>query len=434
MISVHQTSISRRHRALSAASVLAFLLTLAGHSGADEGTTAAPPPRATPSPTPSTTQQTAWRSRFDAARTDLVEGHYRRAEVLFHDLALEAPSPAERALAIEMTKLAAEYAERGEAGRSAGAPPLGTSLRGDIRGRDELTLLYASAFLYGAGGGTWFLLETQPTSGLTATLPFALITATPVTTIAIVDHFSKLPRGVPHAISAGLYVGLAESVALVGLEHARSDRIVAIQPNADLRWSSATTAGVLWAGASGGALLGGALGLSLPTTPGRVSWTASSALWSEALLGLTTAALIPESNAYRAERAFGVAALSAPAGLLGGALLAGTVSPTVARVRIIDLIGIVGGLSTGGLYLAIGGGARSDHRASPAVAEGLFALGATAGLATGFLLTSHMPKDEIEVPKPNTSPFQTVLENMEPAITPTADFKGVSVGVNGYLF
>jgi hypothetical protein len=69
-------------------------------------------------------------------------------------------------------------------------------------------------------------------------------------------------------------------------------------------------------------------------------------------------------------------------------LLAGSVSPSVARVRIVDLLGLAGAITSGGLYLAFAG------NIEPRIIEGLAAGGAALGLATGWLLTSGMQKQE----------------------------------------
>ena len=113
-----------------------------------------------------------------------------------------------------------------------------------IRSTDELTLLYTSAFIYGVGTGSWFLLQTKPDSALTATIPFAGFTAAPVIAIATIDGYKKLPRGLPHAISAGLYLGLGEGIWLVGFQHGRSSRIEEHYPDADshVRWAPESTA------------------------------------------------------------------------------------------------------------------------------------------------------------------------------------------------
>lgn len=368
---------------------------------------------ASPSNVPSDSD-VRWHARYEAARRDLVEGRFRRAAIAFRALALEASDDRDRSFALELARLSIEYAERAEAGHPFGvAEP---TSRDDIRSSDELTLLYASSFLYGAGTGVWFLLETQPDTVLTATLPFAAITAAPVIAVATIDGYRKLPRGVPHAISAGLYLGLAQGVWLSAFQHAQSTRIKDSNPTSELRWSPETTVGILWGSATIGALLGGLLGSSLVTTPGRVSFTASTTIWSGVLLGLGSGALLPDDE-LRQERALGVAGLGINAGIATGLLLAGTVSPSVARVRLIDLIGLAGALASAGFYLSV------TNDVDVKLAEGVAAIGAGAGLATGWLVTSRMPKEK---PRTTTGTF-----TLDPVVAPVRG--GVTVGIGGSM-
>jgi hypothetical protein len=353
----------------------------------------------------------AWRDRYDAARTLMLEGRYAEAQAQLVALSQDAPTATDRHLAIELARLCAAYVSRGTIPSTVPpttlvqAPPLRP-----IRSTDEITLLYASSLIYGVGSGVWFLLETQPNSALTATLPFAALTAAPVIAVATIDGISKFPRGVPHAISAGLYLGLGEGVWAVGYQGARAAR------TDGSKWAPETVAGVLWGGATLGGTLGGALGSSLLTTPGRVSFTASTTLWAGALSGLAAGAIFPDDHA-RAERAYAIGGIGYNAGLASGLLLAGDVSPSVARVRVVDLFGLGGILVGAGSYLTLAGS--SDVR----LAEGLAAGGAAVGLAAGWLVTSGMKRELPEAPSPHVM--------WQPSFTPVAG--GATIGVAGSL-
>ena len=368
---------------------------------------AAPAPPAAPLP--------SWDDRYDVAYEALTAGRLREAATLFHALARTARNDRERVLAHELARLATEAADRGaalppEALPKPAPPPVRVR---PIRATEELTLLYASGFLYGAGSGIWFLLSTQPDSALTATLPFAALVAAPIIAIATVDGIKPLSPGVPHAISAGLYLGLGESVFLVGRQEARAKRISDRDPKSDARFRPETVAAVLWTGATLGATLGGALGAGLETTPGRVSFTASMTIWSGVLTGLTAGALLPDDERRR-ERAFTIGSGGYNAGLAGGLLFAGRVSPSVARVRIADLLAIAGGLVTTGAYLSIA--KEIDLRA----AEGIAAGGLGAGLAAGWYFTRGMASGD-PAPAPRVS--------VQPALLPVP--AGAGLGLVG---
>lgn len=356
----------------------------------------------------------AWAQRYDRARTDMIEGRVRESEAEFRALAAQAKTPGERTLALEMARLSAAYAAREDATKRT---PRDAHSRDAIRTTDELTLFYTSAFLYGAGTGAWFLLQTRPDTAATATLPFAALTAAPVIAIATIDGYKKLPRGLPHAMSAGLYLGLGQGIWVVGYQHARAARIEDIDNDSGVRWSPESTASVLWAGATMGAGIGAVVGGYLPTTPGRVSFVASTTMWAGALTGLGFGAVLPDDE-FRRERAFLAGGAGYNLGLGGGILAAPIVSPSVARVRLVDLMGIAGGLASAGLYLSL-----SDTPGTRTT-EGLAVLGAGSGLALGWLVTSGMPKDTTTTTPPGAATLQPTLGAVR---------GGATLGVGGTL-
>jgi hypothetical protein len=143
-------------------------------------------------------------------------------------------------------------------------------------------------------------------------------------------------------------------------------------------------------------------------------------MWSGAILGLGAAAIHPDDE-RRSERAFLAGGLGLNAGLVSGLLFAGDVSPSVARVRLVDLLGLAGGLVTTGVYLSL----TSD--AEPRLAEGLAAAGATAGLATGWLVTSKMPR---EVPAAGGQRSAMPI-TLQPSLRPVNG--GATFGIGGAL-
>ena len=355
----------------------------------------------------------SWDERYDDAYTALSEGRLREASSRFHALARSARTDQERTVAHELGRLASERADQEEAADAKAAAAANVR---PIRTTDELTLLYASGFLYGAGSGVWFLLATEPNSAVTATLPFAALTAAPAIAIASIDSLRPLPRGVPHAISAGLYVGLGESIWVVGRQQARARRFRATDPASDATFGPETVTAVLWTGATLGGILGGALGAGLETTPGRVSFTASTTLWAGVLSGLTSGALMPNDD-RRSERAFTIGGVGYNAGLAGGLFFAGRVSPSVARVRLADLFAVAGGLVTTGGYLSLSRDV--DVRA----AEGLAAGGIATGLALGWLVTQGMTPDL----GPSTRRPVSLASTVQPSFVPVPGGAGVGV-------
>lgn len=395
---------------LAALGGLGAVVTTAPEARAQEP---APAPAAPVAPAPAAPAPAAddWDARYEAAYKALVEGRLRFAASAFHELARTARSDRDRTVAHEMARLATEEADAADA--RAGITRVAPTPY-PIRSTDELALLYASGFLYGAGSGVWFLLATEPDSAITATLPFAAIAAAPVIAIATVDGLRPLPRTLPHSISAGLYLGLGESVWAVGFQAARAERIQQADPSSDQRFRPETVAAVLWGGATAGAVLGGALGTGLRATPGRVSFTASTTLWSGVLTGLLTGAVAGDPR--RSERAYLVGGVGYNLGLAGGLLFAGDVSPSVARVRIVDLFALAGGLATTGLYLT------ATQDVDVRAAEGLAAAGIGAGIAAGWLATSGMGR---EAPDASAAPRAAV----QPTVLPVP--AGAALGIGG---
>ena len=397
MKTTHAPVSGRRRRALALAAVTALSLALLSprNAAAQE------------------TETNSWIMLYETAHRDLVEGRYELARSEFAALASTAPNDGDRRLALEMARIAANWASGARTPEATTAPP---PTARPPRTRDEITLLYATSFLYGAGTGSWFLLQTQPDSALTATLPFAGITAAPVITLAIVDGQKPLPYATPHAIAEGMYLGLGESMLMVGYEHARADRLYGPQANAH-RWQPEDVATVLWTGATLGGVAGGALSAGLPTTPGRVSYTGSFALWGGLLTGFTVAAIIPETP-HRTEHSVLGAGIGYNAGLLGGMLTAASVSPSVTRMRLVDLSGVAGAFVTGGTYLGLARGG------DPRAAMSITAAGAASGLAIGWFATRSMTSD-----RPTTARASGL--DIEPTVSPVVG--GGVIGVTGVM-
>ncbi len=318
----------------------------------------------------------AWEQAFRAARAELDRGDLSLAYVHFTELAASAKTPEDRRLATELaavcrTQLEHKYGPRVPVGP--GAPRIRTS--------DELSVLYGTAFLYGLGTGAWFVLEARPSSVPAAIGPFAGITIASVGAVSIVDRYRPFEPGVPQSIAAGTYLGLGQSAWVVGYQQARAARIKDAS-GYDTAWGAPEVATVLWAGATGGAAVGAIVGTQRRPSPGRVSYTLSLALWSGALFGFGAGAVLPSER--RVENALIIGGGAYNAGMLTGLATGASVSPSLTRVRIVDLGGVTGGLVGAATYLA---SSEKSQRAT----FGATAIGAAVGLGTAWLATSGMP-------------------------------------------
>ncbi|HEV8551495.1 MAG TPA: hypothetical protein VGQ57_20750 [Polyangiaceae bacterium] len=342
-----------------------------------------------------------WHSRYARAKAMLVEGHPTEAARELEALAADAPSTEDATLARELATVA-RASSRKEPGPD--APHIRTS--------DELSVLYASAFIYGLGTSGWVVLLTQPGNFGAALVPFVGITGAAVGGVAFVDSYKPFRRGVPHSIAAGLYLGLGEGIWVVGLQHAGATR-----RDDDSRWGASSVATVFWTGATAGGVVGGLVGALREPTPGRVSFTSSAGTWLGLSAGFFGAAFEPRDRS-RTEAGFLVGGIGYNVGILTGIAIAPSIAPSVARVRFIDLGAIAGGLVGGGLYAVT-----ADKNANVPAGLGSAAAGMVAGVGLSWWLTDGMPKDPPEAPKPGVA--------WRPLVTPTLG--GCLFGVSGEL-
>ncbi|HEY3666018.1 MAG TPA: hypothetical protein VGL19_08470 [Polyangiaceae bacterium] len=309
-----------------------------------------------------------WDQRYDRARDQLVAGHEALAAAVFERLAKEAPTPEDARRASELAEIC-----RSKLSRETDAAHL--------RSQEEMTVLYATAFVYGLGTSAWVALMTEPKNLGGAVLPFALLTTASVGGVALADGYKPFRRGVPQSIASGVYLGFGEGIWAVGLQHAGAAR-----RKDGSSWNSAQVASALWGGATLGAIGGGVMGAIRQPTPGRVSFTLSASLWGGLVSSFAATALSPDAE-RRTEHAFGAGWIGYNVGLASGLIFAPSVAPSIARVRFVDLGGIGGGLIGAGISTF----AAEDSRNR--VSFGASALGAAAGLGLTWWATSGMPSD-----------------------------------------
>jgi len=325
----------------------------------------------------------AWLDRYTLARERLVAGDFGRARELFGELVRTATNAADQALASEFESMAATWAARDLAfvrRSDLGESQLSAKAAGE-RTTDEIAVLYTNAVFYGLGTGAWLAVHTEPRSPAGAILPALGFAGAAAGAVALVDVNHPLHYGVPQSIVAGMYIGLEEGLVWTLWNQARTYRRD--------EWEGKTVANVIWLMSTAGAVAGGVVGTVRGTTPGRASFVGSTALWTGLVGGLLVGAISSEDD-KQDDRALLASAIGLNLGALAGAFAAGPVSPSIARVRFLDLGGIGGGLVFGGLYLA----AADQHPTSQGI-MGATAFGAAAGLGVAWFATSGMQPDRI---------------------------------------
>jgi hypothetical protein len=287
----------------------------------------------------------AWRARYVAARAALARGDFKTASEQMAELWRTAPDAESRAVALELGMLAVDRQRRGFS-LIHQSDLADTNVDAKARNRrttDELAILYTQSVFYGLGTGAWIAVLSKPDSAAGGILPALALAGGSAGLVAILDRGDGLGYGVAQSIVTGMNIGLEEGLALTLWNQARVRR--------SDEWSGSTMGTVIWGLSTAGALTGGIVGSVAGTTPGRASFVGSTALWSGVVSGLTLGALVT-NDATADEKALLGAGIGINAGAALGAAFASDVSPSIARVRYLDLGGLAGGLLFGGLYLA----------------------------------------------------------------------------------
>ncbi len=286
----------------------------------------------------------------------------------------------------------------------------------DRRSTDEIVTLYGTAALYGVGLGLSLAVLATPSSGSTSAAAFiipAIVGAgAGIGGVALADTFARFRYGQPQAIASGMLLGLSEGLLFDGW-HAI---------NTQGTWGAQAYVGIGIATTTLGATLGGVFGAFVPMTPGRASWVSSAGLSSGGLVACVTGAI--GANSIN-EGVLLAALVGENAGIVTGILTAGLVSPSISRVRLLDLGGLLGGLTIFGIYAAVASstaGQTLDANAS----LGVTGLGIAAGLTTSWLLTRNMAPDR---PNPNDKKPAEARLDFHPMLYPMRG--GASAGFAG---
>jgi hypothetical protein len=377
-------------------------------------TSTAPTPESTPAEPPEARgEDERWRYDYRIARERLLAGDFVDAADRFQALAGAARQPLGRALAANMRDLAKSWADRGLA--LVKQSELGESTLSaksvNERTTDEIAQLYISSILYGIGTGIWLDVHTQAQNPAPIILPMIGFAGLAVGGVALFDIGHPLHYGVPQSIVSGLNIGLEEGIVLALWN----------QTQTGSQWSGQTAGDVVWSLSTLGAAAGGVIGATTGTTPGRASFVGSAALWTGLVTGLVAAAATP-SNDNPGSNGLLAGGIGLNVGVVGGLLVAAPVSPTIGRVRFLDIGGLGGSLLFGGLTLALSGNGGSVQ-----VFSAMTALGAVTGLGIAWFATSKMPSDR-PLGSQGSDTHALVLQ---PMIAPVVG--GATLGVSGSL-
>lgn len=238
--------------------------------------------------------------------------------------------------------------------------PAAAQTRRAPRDTYEAVALYAIGATYGAATGAWIDVQTGLTEPLTA--PWAPLAGAGagVTLAWLADRPTRIRRGLPTMVGAGLSLGLLAGGS-IGIQGWRTNV-----------WGVPTMSTITWVGTTAGLSFGLAVGLLLDPEPGTGSFVLSGGFWG-ASLGLLTGYAFDASSAYDVFSVSGEAV-----GIAAAALTARMLRPTPAQVRWMDLGALTGALLGGGIGFLL----LRDERAAFA---GTVQLGLIGGGVAGFL-------------------------------------------------
>lgn len=342
---------------------------------------------------------TDWESDFVRAKTSFIAGNFRLATMQLENLSVRASNPVDKARASELLQVSQEWTRRDMTliaqHELAGSDLL--SRRTDRRTADEIGVLYLSSIGYGLGTGIWVDVLADPNSVEGAVLPPLLFAGAAAGAVAFIDRGKGLRYGAAQSIASGMTAGFMHGLSWLSYYQSSSTYFDEMQAK--------NFASLLWGTTTLGAVAGGVIGSVSSTTPGRAAFVSSVTLWPTLVLGLGAAGF-SRDNAYRDDNAFLAAGLGAAVGTIGGVLAAGSVAPTTARVRFLDLGAIAGGLAVGGLTFA----ARAESSKDGSEIMLATDVGIIAGLGLAWWLTSEMPLDlGAQQPQPSKVTFTPAL-------------------------
>ena len=352
-------------------------------------------------------QLAAWSVQYADARSAMLAGNFAEAAARFGALVSSAPEASDRFLAAEMESACRTWARGGFVlARPQDfrlAPPV---LLEDRRTTDEISILYSNAVLFGLYAGVVLDMWSNPRSAGDAVLPPLAMAGVSAGVVALLDHSLHLRYGVAQSMVSGLYVGMEEAIAWALWHETHAVR--------SSEWGDkAVTTLVLGMGTLG-AVTGGVVGSLQGTTPGRAALMGSFAMWSSLVAGSLVGGLTGSKDSGLLS-----AAVLLNVGAVAGVLVGTEVSPSIARVRFIDLGGLCGGLVVGGLYWTV-----QDRQASVRGLLTSTSLGMATGLVTSWLLTRDMETDQ---PRKNRQP--SFAERLMPTVAPASSGAGFVVGV-----
>jgi hypothetical protein len=363
--------------------------------------------QAAPAGAAASEHDTAWFASYAEAKKLMLAGFFQAAATRFEALVLSAPDLGSRILATEMSTACRTWAQGGFVLTTPGNMALtAPALLQDRRTTDEIAILYTNAVLYGLYAGVVLDTWTKASSAGSVILPPLALAGLSAGVVAMIDRNTQLGYGVAQSTVSGMYIGFEEGLAWALWHEAKV-------PGSS-QWGGRAVSTLILGTGTLGAIAGGVVGATYGTTPGRAAFMGSASMWTGLVAGMLVGGVSGHSDT-----ALLASALALNVGAVAGGFVGADVSPSIARVRFVDLGGLCGGLLVGGLYLAA-----QDKHASGRSLLTATSLGVTGGLTAAWLLTRDMEPDQ-----PRKHRDQSLAKRLLPTFAPTTDGSGFVLGV-----
>lgn len=269
----------------------------------------------------------------------------------------------------------------GSGGSTWGTPaPTSTPLSSNSSGASsnlEIGTLYVAAAAYGVGTGVWIDAEVPiKDPGLAFIAPAVLGVAAPVG-VFFLDQPTRMPRGLPGSIAAGLTLGAGEGLNIYLFQYTRAD--------ADKEWAFRELARSSFIGATVGGGLGALVGYYQEPSPKHSLFLGSGAIWGSAIgtmfgFGASSGETFGQSN----DSGMLGNLIGYNVGLGAAGALSGLWVPGYKQMAFMWMGAGLGFAATLPVYLFYAGGDYPARRGL--IAQGI---GTTLGIAAGGIFTMY---------------------------------------------
>ncbi len=278
----------------------------------------------------------------------------------------------------------------------------------------EIGTLYVASAAYGVGAGVWIDAEFGVKENAIRFIPPAILGVGAPIGVYFLDH-PPMPRGVPAAISSGMFIGAGEGMGIWSYQYVKS--------SASDQWGFTGMARSVFIGSTLGGIGGAAMGYLQAPSPKQSLFMSSAVLWGAGIGSMfgygSTSKDKPYAEANDSASLGGLIGYNV--GLLGAAGLSTVWVPTYRNIAF--------------MWAGAGAGAAAGFIAFPFSPNRRYLVfqgtATTLGLAAGAVFTLDDP-DDFAKTDPYGRPKQALASIT--GVGPMAVQGGMGAQVTGVLF